>query len=394
MKIVILWGTYFSLNRGVNALTYGVVDLIKKEKPDSEIIFIGSGLDEEKKIDENIYFYPIMRYVGKKGFFDKKAQIEFKNLIIGADYILDISEGDSFADIYGFKRLIQYSYTKYISGKNNQNAYMLPQTFGPFRTKLSNYIAKKSVENLKKVYTRDYISYEYSYQMKGSATGVFPDMAFAMEPVKPKNTPKILEKNEEVVGINISGLLWQGGYTGKNEFGLKVDYRKFIIDLMKCLLENNNILLVPHTYSKNMQMNENDLKASLEALNELIKINPKYKDKIEIVEEELIAPELKWIISKTDFFVGARMHACIAATSTNVPTAAISYSRKFIGLYSSIGLDSCVFDPAKEERNDVFLSKVLEHFENRKNIRELVTLNMKYAKIKLENLAKEIFKGE
>ena len=44
------------------------------------------------------------------------------------------------------------------------------------------------------------------------------------------------------------------------------------------------------------------------------------------------APELKWVISKCRYFIGARTHAVIAAYSTGVPAIALGYSIKSKGI--------------------------------------------------------------
>lgn len=48
--------------------------------------------------------------------------------------------------------------------------------------------------------------------------------------------------------------------------------------------------------------------------------------------EDHTAPELKYIISKCAFFVGARTHATIAAYSSCVPTLVVGYSVKARGI--------------------------------------------------------------
>jgi polysaccharide pyruvyl transferase WcaK-like protein len=40
--------------------------------------------------------------------------------------------------------------------------------------------------------------------------------------------------------------------------------------------------------------------------------------------------------------MGARMHACIAAFSASVPVVPMAYSRKFAGLFGSLGYDETV----------------------------------------------------
>jgi polysaccharide pyruvyl transferase WcaK-like protein len=52
--------------------------------------------------------------------------------------------------------------------------------------------------------------------------------------------------------------------------------------------------------------------------------------------------DAKSYIASLDFFMGARMHACIAAFSSGVPVVPMAYSRKFAGLFGSLGYDATV----------------------------------------------------
>jgi polysaccharide pyruvyl transferase WcaK-like protein len=45
-----------------------------------------------------------------------------------------------------------------------------------------------------------------------------------------------------------------------------------------------------------------------------------------------------------DFFVGSRMHACIAALSQGIPTVGVAYSRKFAGVFDIVGAADWVVD--------------------------------------------------
>jgi polysaccharide pyruvyl transferase WcaK-like protein len=64
-----------------------------------------------------------------------------------------------------------------------------------------------------------------------------------------------------------------------------------------------------------------------------------------------------------DFFCGSRMHACIAAVSSGVPTVPISYSRKFTGLFESLGY-SPVAD-CKADSEDQILETIRSGFHQR-----------------------------
>lgn len=52
--------------------------------------------------------------------------------------------------------------------------------------------------------------------------------------------------------------------------------------------------------------------------------------------------EAKSYIAGLDFFMGARMHACIAAFSSGVPVIPMAYSRKFEGLFGTLGYSRTV----------------------------------------------------
>ena len=53
---------------------------------------------------------------------------------------------------------------------------------------------------------------------------------------------------------------------------------------------------------------------------------------------------VKGIIGLCSFFIGSRMHACIAALSQGIPTVAVAYSKKFMGVFESAGMGHMVVD--------------------------------------------------
>jgi polysaccharide pyruvyl transferase WcaK-like protein len=77
--------------------------------------------------------------------------------------------------------------------------------------------------------------------------------------------------------------------------------------------------------------------------------------------------EAKSYIAGMDFFMGARMHACIAAFSSGVPVIPMAYSRKFAGLFGTLGYDHTVDCTA--ETNEAILEKTFEGFENRAGLK-------------------------
>lgn len=123
------------------------------------------------------------------------------------------------------------------------------------------------------------------------------------------------------VGINVSPLVFKdvenvNDIMYKNIFNI-IDYILDKTDMRVCL--------IPHVY--NIENNTGDIFI-------LNKIYGKYKDnnRVSVVDKELSCTQLKYIISKCRFFIGARTHATIAAYSTKVPTIVLSYSVKSRGI--------------------------------------------------------------
>ena len=85
--------------------------------------------------------------------------------------------------------------------------------------------------------------------------------------------------------------------------------------------------------------------------------------------------ELKWVIGRTDFFIGSRMHACIAALSQSVPAVGLAYSDKFLGVFQSAGVGEAVIDLRKAGVSEVIeqtLSALERRMELSQKLRSLI----------------------
>ena len=376
MKRILLVGASLnSGNRGVNALTRAQIMLIfDKLGVDSDIKILSYTVKEktENYVEyngDNILVEEIP--CGKKEML--KAFMGSHNYIIDyilqADYIWDISEGDSFSDIYGIKRFIQHSLIKLIAIKKKKKLIIMPQTLGPYKNKLVQKAAKYILENADKVFVRDELSKEIAEKELGVKREITykPDMAFYIKPSNKIDIHKFIEKDKINIGINVSALLYNGGYNGRNMFNLKVNYKNLVYRLIEELskIENVEILLVPHVLVKDIEV-EDDYRVSKKIAEEL---TAKLNKKIKTIDDYYREDELKAIIRGCDFFIGSRMHACIGAISTIVPTSPMAYSRKFIGIWEKIGLGYCVTDPRKQDEEEI-IQVIIENFNNRRKIKD------------------------
>lgn len=243
------------------------------------------------------------------------------------EVIFDFTEGDSFSDIYGLKRFFKVSFIKEMAIRGTSKYILCPQTYGPYSHRIAKEIAKHIIQNASYVCSRDQLSAYAVQKLTGKSIDVYTDIAFGLR----KKEIKFSENSEQKkIGINVSALLWSGGYNKKNQFGLTVNYKEYIQKLIEIFIKSGqyNIHLIPHVYNDSMQGIENDYAISK-------RIQYQYPECI-VAPRYNLPSEVKYYISQMDYFIGARMHATIGAFSTGVVTIPFSYSRKFEGLYESV----------------------------------------------------------
>ena len=269
------------------------------------------------------------------------------------DLCFDFTAGDSFSDIYGLKGFVKSTIFKLLTIHYSKKFVLGPQTYGPYNHLFARFLAKQVILKSNYVCSRDYISAKVVKALCGRDIDVFTDVAFALP-----YTPGNLIKNDKIkVGVNVSGLLWNGGYKGDNQFNLRMNYRDYIYTLFDNLANDSRfqLFLIPHVIILNTGSIENDYTASIELIKKYpsCSISPNFTTPI----------KAKSFISNMDIFIGSRMHATIAAFSSEVVTIPISYSRKFEGLYNSIGYEYSI--NARDLTTEQAIDKTINYIENK-----------------------------
>ncbi|MGH7495319.1 MAG: polysaccharide pyruvyl transferase family protein [bacterium] len=170
-------------------------------------------------------------------------------------------------------------------------------------------------------------------------------------------------------------------------FGLQVDYRELVHDTIHFLMRKPDVvvLLVPHVFGPPTHA-ESDAVVCARIYDEL---QAQYGDRLCFTRRNYNQNEIKHIIGRCDFFIGSRMHACIAALSQCIPAVAIAYSRKFSGVMRTIGAESLVADP-REMNKQRILTIIDEAFAHRNELREQLERKMPLVKASVFNLLNDI----
>lgn len=264
----------------------------------------------------------------------------------------DITGGDSFSDLYGMRRLIFGFLRKWLVLLSGTDLVLLPQTYGPFRRRLSRAMARFVLARAAAVYARDEKSLEEIRKLMGrrkmrAVPQLCPDVAFTLSARRPdspqaRQVEQLRSQGRPPVGLNVSGLLYHGGYTGDNMFGLACDYASLIHELLVYFVrqEDRTVLLAPHVIPADFPV-ENDWEAC-RAVCEALPAD--VRERVIVLDGGYDQHQMKYFIGLCDFFMGSRMHSTIAALSQCVPAAGMAYSRKFAGVFETVGVERAVVD--------------------------------------------------
>lgn len=392
IRILLVGCPLNSGNGGVTALGYSAISNIKRSYPDAEIYIQHNTGQQDNIIIEiegeeiclkPVFFHQSLRWRESQGlrllellapvvskiprFIRSRLIHRFRlfNILEKVDAVLDISGGDSFTSIYSEKGFEAIKAIKIISIIFKKHLYLLPQSFGPFTSEKHKVTARYIFENSRLIGCRD--SHGHSL-IKTLAPGVdrsriidSPDIAFGMESRVPEEEV-IRDKfsHRILIGLNVSGLLYFKG----SSFGLNFTYQEMIHQIVEWILNETDavLILIPHVIGSIKQhlVSEKTDVVAMELLSE------RYKS---IMDERIYLAgayqdprRIKGIIGQCDFFLGARMHACIAAISQGVPALCHAYSDKFTGVMRMIGMQDSVID-----MRTTTIDKILAQLENEFN---------------------------
>lgn len=349
-------------NMGCVALSYSLLLLLEKIRKecgfDFKYIVFEDSFDLKKYnklekyigiLEKNCCHTPIADFnnnnwkVIAKNLFKRT---EMKQMIKKCDVVIDITRGDSFTDLYGNTRFLKLTKVKEIVEHLGIPLILAPQTYGPFWDENNKNYAKQVIEASYFVMSRDRASAVYLNNFCNKDVFITTDLAFGLPYSKGNKERKGLIK----VGVNPSGLLSAKKSEGTSlNIKLSVDYDKYINELLDYLENSGNyeIHLIPHVGQDAVEYFKSGRKNV-------------------IVHSAFETPvEAKNCISQMDIFIGSRMHATIGALSSGVVTIPVAYSRKFSGLFESIGymhtIDICKMNNTEALQKTIYK---IEHYKD------------------------------
>jgi len=349
--------------------------LFSKDDYKVEIPILNNRLSPREPLEKNLFWMLFLAFLQRIiPITSVKKRIirsnPFLKALCRADFVGDIFSGDSFSDIYGLKTFLRLCLSRVVALFLGKELVMLPQTYGPYKSPVAKLMAKYIVKRSKLMFARDLEGADCIRKLMGDAAGkkrvrLCPDVAFELEsrlPDSPNIQPRLKKKASGLlVGINVNGLLYNYPESDGGNFDLRIDYRQLVHEVVDRFLRETkaHILLVPHTFADPGSI-ECDPDACAKVQHAFGNC---YPGRVHLVAQEYNQHEIKGIIGMCSFFVGSRMHACIAAISQGIPAVGVAYSKKFKGVFDTVGIGEMVLD-ARQLDQETIVGNVMEHFRN------------------------------
>lgn len=333
-----------SNNRGTAALGYGALAfLLRKGYIDDsfEIVKIRfhrypwSKIPKEKvtELDINgrkwklheISVWALERYL-------YRFRIHFLNTLYGRTIrnvriVAAINGGDGLTDLYGNKLLDSRLPEMKLAIESRIPFIVMPQTIGPFLDSANRDRILSILGKAQKIYVRD-TNFVSELKAKGLQFEVDNDLSYYMQP-----EPVDVEIKHPCVGVNVSGLAYCNRFGNlAGEFDCYPTLLEGIVRLFRS--KGCNVYIIPHSYNTERPESDND---DMEA-SKLFYEKLADKENVFFMDKNLISPQIKYLISRMDFFIGTRMHANFAAIFTGTPVFGLAYSYKFKGAFERNGI--------------------------------------------------------
>ncbi|NUU07321.1 polysaccharide pyruvyl transferase family protein [Leifsonia sp. C5G2] len=306
MRTLILWADDASPNLGVRALGAGTAALLRRVDPGAEIVFQNYGMRAPQLPIGRLRSLVKERVTGSKGM---------QRWLAGFDLIVDTRSGDSFADIYGTRRLMVMSAVSEFAAQAGVPVVLGPQTIGPFDTATGRAVARRSLRRADLVMARDNQSAKAAKALGRPVDVLTTDVVFALP------RPEV-EKTRDVV-LNVSGLLWY-----PNPHVDHADYRRTVHRLLDGLAaDGREVTLLAHV------LESDNPDSDIHAISEL---TAERRDALEVVTPHDLE-DVRRTVASANVVLGSRMHACLNALSTGTPAVPLAYSRKFGPLLGDLG---------------------------------------------------------
>jgi polysaccharide pyruvyl transferase WcaK-like protein len=247
-----------------------------------------------------------------------------------------------------FERMMEVSMARFLK----KPIVMFPNSVGPFRTRVGNFLSRVALNNFDSMIIRDSVSYETVEEL-----GILPrktltsDTALLFSPEQSTPTKTFASPSLGVcIGVYSQSLS-------------KSDFQNFMDEIAKALdkvveLYGFNVYFFPH-YISGFEFDDLDV-------SKIVFSRMKHSDKAAIFKIDSL-DEFKLSLEKMDLLLSSKMHPMVLGMSGYVPTVCIAYDHKQTGFLKDLELEECLVH-LSEVKSETIVSKIKYASDHREEI--------------------------
>ena len=425
VKNVLIINQADMLNKGDAAILTGTMKVVNQAFPDAKVVIVSltPQVDEPRcsvKVVSNYRFLKTgsdlrsaLRTVRLLGFvilyrltgsykifrlplFDRLANETFLEYA-HADLVVHRG-GDNLTEDYGIPYL--YFESILIGILMRKPTIILGETIGPFATQAGERLAKTILKNVDVIVTREELSVKNLNELKifKPKTFTLPDIAFVLQPSGKEKLQSLLRSESledlktPVIAISASALIARYAFTEVPEDQKVSHFITAMADMIEYCQEKfgASFVFIPHVIGEG----NDDRIISRQIVDRLEDRAGTYVIQGEYSHEDFRA----FLAEYADLFIGARMHANIAAVSVGVPTLALAYSQKTHGIIGKmLGLSDFIVDVRQIRDGDELLAEMISKVNMLWECRSIVKKDLSKRVTKVREKAQmyiEVLRGD
>lgn len=313
------------VNKGAELMLYAILDKMKKEFADAEFAMAPTGSvglapylkRAELKLYQKAHLWRKGRQLGLLAALIPERMRDMYGIVLDkeVDIVFDAA-GFEYTDQWGDQVCMELADSCKRWKKNGTKVILLPQAFGPFKSKSNRKAIKTIVENADLVFAREKVSYDYLVDVVGERQNLKMAVDFTniVEGIVPEQFDH--EANRFCIVPNYRMI----DKTSKADSDA---YLPFMIEVMRYAYEKGQKpFILVHEGANDLMLAE--------------KIRDAVSQDVQIIKEAHPL-KIKGILGVSTGTVGSRFHGLVSALSQGTPALATGWSHKYQMLFQDYG---------------------------------------------------------
>ncbi len=272
--------------------------------------------------------------------------------------------------------------------KMKKPVYIMPNSFGPFKSQKNVKILNKILDKCKFISARESISASKTSNGLNRDIPLFPDLGFFLQGEEKQNIEKYLEKYSinlhEEKYVAITARPYRFYNTENPEYRYEM-YKQSFVQIIEYISSLGYVpLLVVHTRAQNNHENDEI------CIQEIVKCLSKNCKYIIIKDDDLTCRDLKTIYGICDAIIGTRFHSVIFSIDNGVPAIAVTYGgNKGQGIMKDMGLEEYAIK-IEEMNYETLKAKFDKLLLDKEEIKIKINNYIEKSNVEYEKMIKEI----